>query len=158
MVYSTLSNSLTSEIPSIAGNVLAISNDNTTLVVTDPARKLVYLYLVSGSILSEYGGVGTHAQFSPDSQTVYVTTTDGRLLTYSTFTGWNAQNLSTLGTDVAVTVPHAGAYLGGTPVRGYTVCPATTISGSAGSQTTSNVFYPLADTTTAVADRIRRHQ
>jgi hypothetical protein len=154
MVYSTLSNLLTSEVPSIAGPVLAVSNDNSTLVVTDPVRQLVYLYLTSGSILSEYGGVGTHAQFSPDSQTVYITTSDGRLLTHSTFTGWNAANLNTLGTDVAVTVPHAGAYLGGTPVTGYSVCPTTTVTGTSGNQTTTNIFYPRADTTTAVADRI----
>ncbi len=154
MVFSTLSNSLTSQITAISGNVLAVSNDNSTIVVTDPVRQLVYLYLASGSIQSEYGGVGTHAQFSPDSQTVYITTTDGRLLTHSNFTGWNSEVLTTQGTDVAVTVPHAGAYLGGTPVRGYTICPATTVTGANGDQTTTNVFYPLADTTTAVADRI----
>ena len=123
MVFSTNSNTLTKEIPALQGSVLAISNDNTTLVITDPIRKLVYLYLASGSISTEYGGVGTHAEFSPDSQTVYITTTDGRLLTHSTFTGWNSQTLTTQPTDVAVTVPNAGAYLGGTPVTGHTACP-----------------------------------
>ena len=81
-------------------------------------------------------------------------TTDGRLLTYSSFLGWNSQTLTTAPTDVAVTIPNAGAYLAGTPVKGYTACPVTTVSGSAGSQTTTNTFFPLADTTTAVADRI----
>jgi hypothetical protein len=155
MVYSTLTNSLTGQVPSLQGSVLAVSNDNSTIVVTDPVRKLIYLYLPSGSIETEYGGVATHAEFSPDSQTVYVTTTDGRLLVYSTFSGWNAQNLATLPTDVAVTVPNAGAYLGGTPVTGHTVCPVTSAPmGTGGNLTTTNTFYPLADTTTASADRI----
>jgi hypothetical protein len=156
MIFSTLSNALTNQITALSGTVLAASNDNSTVVVTDPVRQLIYLYgtLSSGSIISEYGGVGTHAEFSPDSQTVYITTTDGRLLVYSTFSGWNSQALTTQPTDVAVTVPTAGVYLGGTPVTGHTNCPVTTTSGPAGNQTTSNAFYPLADTTTANADRI----
>ncbi len=154
MIFSTGNNSLTSQITSLQGSVLAVSNDNTTVVVTDPIRQLIYLYLSSGSVETQYGGVATHAQFSPDSQTVYITTTDGRLLTYSSFLGWNSETLTTAPTDVAVTIPNAGAYLGGTPVKGYTACPITTVTGTAGNQTTTNIFYPLADTTTATADRI----
>ena len=157
MVYSTTTNTLTSQITSLQGSVLAVSNDNTTVVITDPVRQLVYLYLPgnNGTISTEYGGVGTHAEFSPDSQTVYITTTDGRLLVHSTFDGWHSQTLIVPPTDVAVTVPNAGAYIGGNPVTAHTACPVTTVtSGAAGNQTTSNVFYPLADTTSANADRI----
>jgi len=142
MSFSTTSNSVTKQDTSISGTVLAVSPDNSTVIVTDPARGLTYLYLSAGGISTEYGGVATSASWTPDSQTVYITTTDGRLLVHSTFTGWSSINLTNLATNVAVTVPNAGVYLGGNPVDVRTNCPATLISGSGLTQTTTNVFYP----------------
>jgi hypothetical protein len=124
--------------------VLAVSPDNNTIVVTDPIRAITYLYLGSGSVSTEIGGIATSAAWSPDSTTVYITTTDGRLLVHSTFTGWSSINLTNLATSVAITVPNAGIYLGGNPVDVRTNCPATTINnpGQGFNQTTANVFYP----------------
>ena len=142
MVYSTVSNSVIKQDNSIAGKVLAVSPDNGTIIVTDPVRGLTYLYLAGGGVFTEYGGVATSASWSPDSSTVYITTTDGRLLVHSTFTGWTAVPLTTVATDVAITVPNAGVYLGGNPVDVRTNCPATIVSGTGLGQTTSNTFYP----------------
>ncbi len=144
MAFSTASNSVIKQDTSIAGKVLAVSPDNGTVIVTDPARGLTYLYLATGGVSTEYGGVATSAAWSPDSTTVYITTTDGRLLVHSTFTGWSSINLTNLATSVAITVPNAGVYLGGNPVDVRTNCPATTINNPGGgfNQTTSNVFYP----------------
>lgn len=155
MVYNTLSNSLTRQDTFVPGNVLAVSPDNATVVITDPTRSVTYLYSSTGTVLSQYGGIATRAQWTPDSSTVYITTTDGRMLVHSTFTGWTSVNLTTTASDVAVTVPNAGVYLGGSPVDVRTNCPATTVTGSGVTQTTSNVFYPdLGPVAGATADRV----
>ena len=144
MEYSTASNSIIKQDSTISGTVLAVSDDNTTVLVTDPVRQLTYLYLAGGGVSTEYGAVATSAQFSPDSQTVYVTTADGRLLVHSNFTGWSSITLTTPATDVTVTVPNSGVYLASSPVDVRTNCPLTTIvnPGQGFNQTTTNVFYP----------------
>jgi hypothetical protein len=142
MIFATGTNSLSKQDNSVAGNVIAVSPDNGTAVITDPVRKLVFLYGQSSGITGEYGGVATRAAWSPDSATVYITTTDGRMLVHSTFTGWTVVNPVTAPTDVAVTVPSAGVYLGGNPVDVRTNCPQTTVSGTGLGQTTTNNFYP----------------
>src|SRR6266851_582421 len=87
MTFSAISNSLSSQDTSVTGSVLAVSPDGTTLVITDPIRQFVYLYgptgttgttgtTVAAGIQTQFGGVGTHAAFSPDSQTVYITLGD----------------------------------------------------------------------------------
>jgi hypothetical protein len=142
MVYSTNSNSLTKQDTSVNGPVLAISPDNSQIVITDPVRQLVYIYAAASGVITEYGGVGTTAHYSDDSSTVYITTADGRMLVYNTFTGWTAVPLQSAATGVAVTVPNAGVYLGTNPVDVHTNCPTTTVNGSGISSTTTNVFYP----------------
>ncbi len=155
MIFSTNSNALSKEDPSVSGNVIAVSPDSATVIITDPVRQLIYLYGQTGSISAEYGGVATRASFSPDSQTVYITTTDGRLLVYSTFTGWTSIPLSTVATDVAVTIPNAGAYLAETTVADVrTACPITTVNGAGVTQTTSNIFYPSVGTVPAAVNRV----
>lgn len=164
MIFSTFNNTLTYEETGIVGSVIAVSPDGTTVVVADPIRKLTYLYQGnSHAITSEYGGVATRATWNPDSQTVYITTADSRLLVYSSFTGWSAVALPNLATDVAATVPQAGVYLAGgsaatspSPgtVTARTNCPATSTSGSGLNTTTTNTFYPQAAVTSANADRL----
>lgn len=154
MVFSTTTNALTKQDTTVPGNVLAVSPDGTTLVITDPTRQLIYLYTVASASLSapSQGGVATHAQFSPDSQTVYITTTAGsQVLVHSTFTGWTTT--STTATDVAVTVPSVGAYLAGSSTNGVSYCPSTTTS-SDGLSVLNNVFYPVADTGAPATDRV----
>ncbi len=159
MVFSTASNAVVAEYPALTGSAISVSPDSNLIVYTDPNKKLTYLLTGSGaSIQTEYGGVATHAQWSPDSQTVYITTTDGRLLVYSTFTGWTPVPLANVPTDLAVTVPSAGVYLanGAGTVTGRTSCPVVVVNqGTSGNIiTTSNTPYPQVDVTTAVADRL----
>jgi hypothetical protein len=149
--------SLTRTDLSTQGTVIGLSPDGNTLVVSDPVRQFTTLENSSGSVISTYGGVGTHAQFSPDSQTIYITS-GNQILVYSGFTGWTSIIPATPGgtpvTDVAVTVPSVGAYFAGpsTTARGY--CPVSTPTTLNGVTTESNVFYPPADSSPAVTDRI----
>src|SRR5207253_4918060 len=136
--FSAVSNSLTNQDASVTGSVLAVSPDGTTLVITDPIRQFVYLYNTTSTssttgtaasaagVQTQFGGVGTHAVFSPDSQTVYitlgdynsatgVTTPNNQLLVHSQFTGWYQTTASQATTDVALGVPYVGAFFGGNP-------------------------------------------
>jgi trimeric autotransporter adhesin len=182
MVVNALTNAVSREDATVKGIVLAISPDGTTLVVTDPTLGQTYLYAAStgstsgsagasaGGIVSTYGGVATHASFSPDSQTVYITTgtvvsqadpvtltpavitPTNQMLVHATFTGWTAVPLTTPASDVSVTVPSVGAYLAGATTTGRSYCPSTTISADGNS--TTNEFYPLADTAIVPTDRV----
>jgi len=181
MTFSTSNNSLAGQDPSITGTVLAVSPDNTTLVITDPIRKFVYLYRTSGGVTTQYGGVGTHAEFSPDSTTVYITmgnvnapanpdgtcsttgdvniagqcvTPNNQALVHSTNTGWYQTSSSANTTDVAVTVPSVGAFFSGsvTTARGY--CPVTTQTTVNGDTTTTNVLYPDAGVSGPATDLV----
>jgi hypothetical protein len=137
------------------GTVLALSPDGSTLVISDPIHQVIELENSSGGVLTTYGGVGTHAEFTPDSQTVYITAGD-QLLVYSENSGWTSISPATPeGTaveDVAVTVPSVGAYFAGprTTARGY--CSSSTPTAQTGTE--SNVFFPLAYDSATVTDRI----
>lgn len=136
------------------GYVLAVSPDGSQIVVTDPVKGITTIESSSGSVVSTYGATANHAEYTPDSQTVYISA-GGQLLVYSDFTGWTNVSPATSGgtpvTDVAVTVPSVGAYFAGpiTTARGY--CPISTPTSPT---TESNVFYPQADTSSAYTDRI----
>ena len=172
MTFSATTNSLGAQDTTVPGNVLAVSPDGTTLVITDPVRQFVYLYSTTGSIQTQYGGVGTHAVFSPDSTTVYITlgdvttpatpttpavvTPNNQLLVHSTFTGWYQANSSQPTTDVAIGVPSVGAFFGGNPTTARSYCPETTTVGvpPTTSSTTTNIFYPDAGVLGPHTDRI----
>ena len=155
MTVSTANNSLSSTNTTVVGTVISVSPDSSTLIVTDPNRQTITLVTSSGTVTTTYGGVATHASWSPDSQTVYITA-GNMLLVHSAYTNWTAIPVTTTGayTDVTVTVPHVGAYFaGGTLTDGRSYCPSTTLN--AGSPpTTVNSFYPLADEKPAPSDRI----
>jgi hypothetical protein len=159
MVFSALTNGITREDPTLSGTVLAVSPDGNTVVITDPIRQLVYLYTGTGGIQTLYGGVATHAQFTPDSSTVYITA-GNELLIHSTFTGWSSitastiPSLSTPALDVAVTVPNAGAFFAGATTTARGACPATTVTSVNGAPSTSNIFYPDAGVVAPATDRL----
>ena len=161
MVLNAINNTLSKEVVALQGTVLAVSPDNNTVVISDPVRQIVYLYAASGSgtLATEYGGVGTHAEFTPDSQTVYITA-GNQLLVHSTFTGWTSISQGTLPSlnvspsDVAVTVPSVGAFFAGATTTARGSCPLTTTSSTNGQTTTTNVFYPDAGVTAPQTDRI----
>lgn len=153
MVFNALGNALSREDMTVNGQVLAVSPDNNTLIISDPIRQLVYLYSSAGAIQSTYGGVATRAQFSPDSQTVYITA-GNQLIVHSVFTGWISIPLAVTATDVTITSPSVGAFFAGatTTARGY--CPVTTVTSTNGQTTTTNVYYPNAGVTGPTTDRV----
>ncbi len=170
MTFTTGNNSVSKEDPTVAGKVLAVSPDGSIVVVTDPIRQLIYLYSsatgcpLAGTTFGcpTYGGVATAAEFTPDSQTVYITTgtpnangtvTPGNtLLVHSNFTGWTTINLNAPASDVAVTVPSIGAYLAGSNTTARSYCPTTTLNGQT---VVSNEYYPLADNASVTTDLVR---
>jgi hypothetical protein len=165
MVFNATTNSLSREDTTAAGQVLAVSPDGTTLIVSDPRKQLVYLYASAGTITSTYGGVGTHAEFTPDNQTVYITmgtpdangnvVPNNQLLVHSNFTGWTLTTLTAPASDLAITVPSVGVYLAGSPTTGRSYCASTTITGTPPNVTSiTNEFYPLSDSATVATDRI----
>jgi hypothetical protein len=179
MTFSAVTNGLSTQDTSVTGQVLAVSPDGSTLVITDPIRQFVYLYNASGTggVQTQFGGIGTRAVFTPDSQTVYITqgtadtsctagdlTVAGvcvmpspQLLVHSQFTGWYQTSSSQATTDVAVGVPSVGAFFGGNPTTARSYCPSTTTTGGTAttSSTTTNAFYPdagvIAPTTSRIA-------
>jgi hypothetical protein len=139
------------------GTVLAVSPDGGTIVVSDPIKQVTTLESSSGGAITTYGGIATHAEFAPDSQTVYVTA-GNQILVYSTYTGWTSIAPATTAgnpvTDVAITVPSVGAYFAGTTTTARGYCPSSTASTVGGVTTETNVFYPPADSSPAITDRI----
>ena len=147
--------SLTRTDTSSPGTVLAVSPNGSTLVVSDPVRQIVSLENSGGGVIATYGGVATHAEFSPDSQTVYITA-GNQLLVFSAFTGWTsitpATTAGTPVTDVAITVPAVGAYFAGQTTTARSYCPISSPTSNPNNE--SNVFYPPADSSAAITDRI----
>ena len=154
MTFNALTNALSTQDPTVMGKVLAVSPDNSSIVLTDPNRQLIYLYGPTGGVQSQIGGVATHAEYAPDSQTVYITTTTNQLLVHSTVTGWTTVALTAPATDVAVTVPSVGAFLAGDTTTARGQCPVTTTTTSNGIQSTTNQFYPDAGVSAPKTDRL----
>ena len=148
MTYSTATNGVTGSYLAVQGQLLAVSPDSLTAVVSDSARKLITIFNTSNSgIVSQYTSVGTRAAYTPDGSTLYVTTADNHLLVYSAFTSWQDYDLSAAGTlnDVAIAVPSVGAFVTGTnAVNTRSYCPNSTV--------TPTVFYPQAANTIVSAD------
>jgi hypothetical protein len=149
------------------GTVLALSPDGTALVIANPEKQIVTIESSSGGIISSYGAAcpaeptaaspACRAEFTPDSQTVYITA-GNQLLVYSGYTGWTNISPATGGgtpvSDVAITVPSVGAYFAGpeTTARGY--CASSTASTVGGVTNETNAFFPSADCSSAVTDRV----
>ena len=168
MVFSTGTNAVTQSYTSIVGTVLAVSPDGSTVVVTDPTRQTISLVSSAGVVSSTYNATpatagGTlRAEWSPDSQTLYITgtvdtsaTPKPQLLVHSVFNGWlpipiaSGQNY----TDVAVMVPAVGAYFatGSPSTEGRSYCANTSLTAGTPPVAT-NSYYPLADVSTATAN------
>jgi hypothetical protein len=129
--------------------VLAVSPNGQTVLINDQSRQVFYLYATTGTVNATFGGMGTSAQWTPDSKTLYITdsTTAGpghsdTLYVYNANTGWTTYDLSTSGgaQHLALMVPGVGAYLSGDPTVAHTWCPSGTLGNYA-----SMVFYPQGD-------------
>jgi hypothetical protein len=153
MTVSATSNTVTAQNTSVPGVVLAVSPDSSTIVISDPVKQLTYLYTSAGAISSTYGGVGTHAAWSPDSQTVYIAA-GNQILVHSAYTGWNSITPATAVEDVTATVPAVGAYFAGSTTNAVGYCPVTTLTGTTSPQATTNNFYPTADSLATLTDRL----
>ena len=152
------------------GYVLAVSPDSTSVVVTDPIRQTVSIETSAGAVATTFGGVGTHAVWAPDGQSVYVTTgtvtspanssappvisPSNQVLVYTQFTGWTPFTNSVPASDVTLTVPSVGAYLAGPTTTARSYCAVSTGTTSNGVTSESNVFYPAADSVPVITDRI----
>jgi len=130
------------------------------VVISDAVRNLIYLYSSTGTISTEYGGVASRVAWTADSSTVYILTTppagstDGHLLVHSSFTGWSDTDLGVTDTDVAVTVPNSGVFLAGATETARSICPLSVATGTAGSYTTTNTFYPVANSTSVSSNKL----
>jgi trimeric autotransporter adhesin len=159
MIYSTSSNSLTSQITSTPGVVLAVAANNTAVLVNDQVRQLFYVINGTGSTTQSFGGLGTAAQFTPDGKTLYVTDSasagaghTNTLYVFNANTGWTTYPLTTSGgpngpQNVAITIPGVGAYISGNPTVAHTWCP----TGTVGNYNTMT-FYPQGDSVNADTD------
>jgi hypothetical protein len=136
------------------GSVLALSPNGSILVISDPVHQVISLQNSAGGVISTFGGIATHAEFSPDSQTVYISAGD-QLLVYSTYTGWTsitpATTAGTPVTDVAITVPAVGAYFAGPTTTARSYC---SVSSPTTPTNETNLFYPPADNSPAITDRL----
>jgi hypothetical protein len=137
MIVSTTSNAVTKEDASVKGTVVGVSNDGSELVISDAVHALIYIYTTSTGGSTSFGGIATHAQFSPDNQSIYITgqypapttsnpnpTIVDNFFVYSPFDGWHPYLLATTPKDIAVTVPSIGAFLAGTITTERSYCPA----------------------------------
>ncbi len=154
MSVSALTGSATA-IAAVPGVVLAVSPDGSTLVIADATRGTTSLYSNSGSLQSTYAGVGTRAQFTPDSQTVYIAA-GNLMLVHSSFSGWTSTPVAPNYQDVAIAVPAYGAYFaGGTETDGRSYCPTSTgTAPSSPPPAVVNTFFPQADTDASPTQRV----
>ncbi|HUV70744.1 MAG TPA: hypothetical protein VMW15_13845 [Terracidiphilus sp.] len=73
MVFTTATNTIAKQDPNVPGVVLAVSPNNSQLLINDQARQLFYIYnIASGSYIAQ-GGLGNAAVWTPDSKTLYIT-------------------------------------------------------------------------------------
>jgi len=154
MVYATATNTVFKQDPSAPGVVLAVSPNNTTLLINDQVRQVFYIYSASSGITATFGGMGSAAAWTPDSKTLYITDSAAlggghtdTLYVYNANTGWTTYPLAPSNADnpvanpgaqnLAITVPGVGAFLSGSPTVAHTWCPTGTIGNYA-----SMSFYP----------------
>jgi hypothetical protein len=153
MIYSTSTNAISKQDTTAPGVVLAVAPNNDQILVNDQIRGLFYLYNVSGGTSLTQGGLGVAAQWTPDSNTLYIvdsaaannaaqgiTGHTDTLYVYNVNTGWSSYDLTSSGggVNLAVTVPGVGAYLAGSlSTVAHAWCPSGTVGNNA-----SIAFYP----------------
>ena len=92
MTYTAATNGLASEVSAVPGVVLAVSPTNTSVVVNDQLRGVLYIYTPSSGSYTSFAGIGQKAAYTADGQTVYIVG-DGVLYIHNVFTGWSIETL-----------------------------------------------------------------
>ncbi len=92
MTYTAATNGLASEVSAVPGVVLAVSPTNTSVVVNDQLRGVLYIYTPSSGSYTSFAGIGQKAAYTADGQTVYIVG-DGVLYIHNVFTGWSVETL-----------------------------------------------------------------
>jgi hypothetical protein len=152
MIVSVANGSLTKEDTSVPGVVLAVSPNGQQQLISDQVRQVFYIYSgSSGFGTTSFGGMGAAAAWTPDSKTLYITDSasagpghSDTLYVYSEDAGWTscsagkpcASNFNGA-TNLALTIPSVGAYLGGNSTVSRAWCPAGTVAEYDGM-----TFYP----------------
>jgi hypothetical protein len=72
MSVGTSTNSISKQDTSVPGVVLAVSPNNSQLLINDQARHVFYVYGISTGTAITFGGMGAAAQWTPDGQTLYI--------------------------------------------------------------------------------------
>ena len=160
MYYATSTNTLTKQDTTVPGVVLAVSPNNTQILINDQVRQVFYIYTGSSSTSLTFGGMGTAAEWTPDNKTLYIADSAAAgaghtdtLYVYNVNTGFSSYPLTASGganpgaQSVAITIPSVGAYLSGNPTVAHTWCPSGTVGNAA-----SIAFYPQGDSVAALTD------
>jgi hypothetical protein len=154
MEVSTINNSLAKEDASVKGTVIGISQDGSVLVLSDAIHGLIYIYYTSGGSNVSFGGTATHAAFSPDNSTIYITGSDvlgHNFFVYSNYNGWHTYTLTTAPKDVAISVPAIAAFVAGSSLAGANTSERSYCA--AGAPPTD--FFPEVSTPqVAITDRL----
>lgn len=149
MTVSTATNTLTNENLNVPGKVLAVSPDNTLVLISDPVRGVFYLLSTAKSgAFQTFGGTGNHAEWSRDGTTVYIAGGNAMYI-YNTVTGFHTFDASgVLADDVAITIPAQAGFFAGASTTARGSCPqlATAI--------TPVDYYPPAASVPQPTDRI----
>lgn len=150
MAFNTASDSMTgSPNTSVPGVVLAVAPNGSQVLINDQVRRVLYIYNTSGSVAANFTGMGSSAEWTPDSKTLYIADSassgaghSDTLYVYNANTGFTSYDLTASGgaTNLALTVPSVGAYLSGNPTVAHTWCPSGTTSNYS-----NIVFYPQGD-------------
>ena len=100
MIFSTTSNALSKQDPAVPGVVLAVAPNNSLALINDQVRNVFYLYNPAGTISSTFGGLGTSAEWTPDSKTLFVTDSAAlggshtdTMYVFNANTGWTTYSL-----------------------------------------------------------------
>ena len=105
MSYATSSNTITKQDVNVPGVVLAVSPNNSTVLINDQSRQVFYLYSPSSGTGTSFGGLGNAAAWTPDSKTLYITDNaalnnppeitghSDMLYVYTAATGWTTYPL-----------------------------------------------------------------
>jgi len=166
MIVGASSNSVTKTDTNVPGVVLAVAPNNSTLLINDQVRRILYIYGSNGNILGSFGGMGASAQWTPDSKTLYVADNaslgaghSDTLYVYNVNTGWTTYpglpsqplpvNMAPVPRSLALMIPGVGAYLSGSSTVAHTWCPIGTVG-----DYNSMSFYPQGDDVNTLTDAL----